>query len=308
MGQNSPIMFHELSLDDFRTMFNLSDSAYLTEDIVMVDAGPGMAASIFKYPCRFDGYALFYCRKGHFQIDVNLTSFEVGEGSLLIYSPGNIVKVNSDSRDSDGEPDYAIIALNREIVSGLRFDFSKMLEESISLLNNPCIDMRPDERAILRNYYLLLNSIRRSDVPNTKEAIVSLAASACHLLGGIWTANIAEARSRQSPQSVRSKLIFENFLALVTQHHASQRNVSFYADKLCLTPKYLSKLVRVVSGRSAPEWIDSYVILEAKNMLKYSDISIKEIVFRLHFPDQSSFYKFFKSRTGMIPSEYRQIG
>ncbi len=81
--------------------------------------------------------------------------------------------------------------------------------------------------------------------------------------------------------------------------------VGFYADKLCLTPKYLSKLIRNATGRSAPEWIDAYVILEAKNMLKYSNATIKEIVFRLNFPNQSVFYKFFKARTGMTPTEYR---
>ncbi|MBQ2151347.1 MAG: AraC family transcriptional regulator, partial [Bacteroidales bacterium] len=77
------------------------------------------------------------------------------------------------------------------------------------------------------------------------------------------------------------------------------------ADKLCLTPKYLSKLVRSVSGRSGPEWIDSFVLVEAKNMLKYSEMSIKEIVYRLNFPSSSVFYKFFKSHTGQTPSEYR---
>jgi YesN/AraC family two-component response regulator len=81
--------------------------------------------------------------------------------------------------------------------------------------------------------------------------------------------------------------------------------MSFYASKLCLTPKYLSKLIKQASGRSAPDWIDSFVILEAKNMLKYSDISIKEIVYKLHFANQSVFYKFFKSHTGITPSEYR---
>jgi len=106
-------------------------------------------------------------------------------------------------------------------------------------------------------------------------------------------------------QSVRSKMIFEQFLHLVTEYHNSERGMSFYAEKLCLSPKYLSKLVKNVSGRSAPDWIDSFVILEAKNMLKYSDLAIKEIVYKLHFPNQSVFYKFFKNHTGMTPSEYR---
>ena len=80
----------------------------------------------------------------------------------------------------------------------------------------------------------------------------------------------------------------------------------YYAERLCLTPKYLSKVIKQVSGRSAPEWIDAFVVLEAKNMLRYSDMAIKEIVYTLHFPNQSVFYKFFKSHTGQTPSEYRR--
>jgi AraC-like DNA-binding protein len=67
----------------------------------------------------------------------------------------------------------------------------------------------------------------------------------------------------------------------------------------------MSKLIKTATGKSAPEWIDAYVILEAKNLLKYSSDTIKQIVFKLNFPNQSVFYKFFKSRTGMTPSEYR---
>lgn len=65
--------------------------------------------------------------------------------------------------------------------------------------------------------------------------------------------------------------------------------MQFYADKLCLTPKYLSKIVKESSGRTGPEWIDSFVILEAKNLLRYSDLSIKEISYRLEFPSSSVF-------------------
>lgn len=301
-------MFQELGLDDFRKMFGLSDDATLADGIVLAEGNPGKGVSVFKYPCRFDGFAVIYCRKGHFKIDVNLTTFDVHEGSLIIYSPGHIVKVHFDDIGTPDQQDCVIIVLSRDVVSDLRFDFSKMLSDSMSLLNNPCVALKPEEAAILANYLSLLKSIASSSVPNTREALVSLASSACYLLGGIWSASIDEAKKMQTGRSVRSKLIFENFLSLVTQYHTSERNVSFYAEHLCLTPKYLSKLVKNISGRSAPDWIDSYVILEAKNMLKYSEFSIKEIVYRLNFPDQSSFYKFFKSRTGMIPSEYRQMG
>ena len=82
--------------------------------------------------------------------------------------------------------------------------------------------------------------------------------------------------------------------------------MQFYADKLYLSPKYLSKIIKQASGRSGPEWIDAFVILEAKNMLRHSDISIKDIVYRLNFSSSSVFNKFFRLHTGMSPSDYRK--
>ena len=97
------------------------------------------------------------------------------------------------------------------------------------------------------------------------------------------------------------------FIALLESGiYRTERNVAYYASRLCITPKYLSKLIKQATGRSAPDWIDAYVILEAKNLLRYSGKSIKEIVQDLNFPSQSVFYKYFKSHTGLTPSEYRK--
>lgn len=85
----------------------------------------------------------------------------------------------------------------------------------------------------------------------------------------------------------------------------SERSVTFYAEQLCITPKYFSSLVKKLSGKSAAQWIDNYVILEAKNLLKYSDMSIQEIAYRLNFSTQSFFGKYFKHQTGLSPTQYR---
>ena len=106
--------------------------------------------------------------------------------------------------------------------------------------------------------------------------------------------------------SSRSRRMFEDFMKLVKDNHHAERMVGFYADRLCVTPKYLSKVVKEVSGRSAPEWIDGFVIMSAKSMLKYSDMTVKEIAIELNFPNQSFFSKFFKSQTGATPNEYRE--
>ena len=143
--------------------------------------------------------------------------------------------------------------------------------------------------------------IVKADTINCRESINSILLSLFYLVTGIGSRRIREVLN----SSNRSKVIFEQFIKLVSEYHLQHRNVGFYAEKLCLTPKYLSKLIKTATGRSAPDWIDAYVILEAKNLLKYSNVTIKEVVYRLNFPNQSVFYKFFKARTGMTPSEYR---
>ena len=81
--------------------------------------------------------------------------------------------------------------------------------------------------------------------------------------------------------------------------------MGFYARQLCITPKYLTTLIKRISGLSVSEWIDNYVIIEAKTLLKYSTMSIQEIAYCLNFPNQSFFGKYFRSHTGMTPSAYR---
>lgn len=107
-----------------------------------------------------------------------------------------------------------------------------------------------------------------------------------------------------SPRN-RQEEYFQRFMNVLTQHYTQERSVGFYASQLNLTPKYLSTLIRQTTGRTASEWIDDYVILEAKNLLKYSTMSIQEISYSLNFPNQSFFGKYFKTHTGQTPSEYR---
>jgi len=152
----------------------------------------------------------------------------------------------------------------------------------------------------------LAESLVRAHIDGSKEAIYSLSSSVTSFLRPFWIRQREAKAAVTSTHSSHTRKTVDEFIRLVTEYHMTEHYLAFYAEKLGITPKYLSKLVRDVTGRSAPEWVDSFLVLEAKNMLKYSNLAIKEIVYRMHFPDQSSFYKFFKLHTGMIPSEYRK--
>ena len=101
--------------------------------------------------------------------------------------------------------------------------------------------------------------------------------------------------------------LVERFIELVQDHYREERLIGFYANKLCITPKYLSKLVKEHTGRSAGEWIENHVILEARALLQSSDKTIQQIAVLLNFPNQSFFGKYFKRATGMSPKQYRHL-
>ena len=108
-----------------------------------------------------------------------------------------------------------------------------------------------------------------------------------------------------TPQT-RADAIFAQFIRLLQENFRTERRVSWYADQLTITPKYLSEVVKQVSKRTTNEWIDSYVVLEIRVMLRNSTKSIKQICNELNFPNQSFLGKYFKEHVGMSPSEFRK--
>lgn len=261
---------------------------------------------ILRYPIRFDGYILFFLKKGHYHIDFNLKTYEVHEGSLLVTVPGNIIRVGQVDKDRLSDIELAYVVLSRQFISGLQLDFNKVFQDSVQVLENPCIVLNEEQLALAESYFLLARQVVQSSLSNKRNIIGGLLSSLSYMTEDIWTGQLSEKGKPLVDSSARASLTYDRFMKLVTEHHSQERGMQFYADKLCLTPKYLSKIVKEASGRSGPEWIDAFVILEAKNLLRYSDESIKEIAYKLHFPSASVFNKFFKANTGLVPSDYRR--
>ena len=298
----------ELNIKELRAIFpQASINDTLSDDLFISEMRYISEMDIMKYPCRFRGYLAFFCIEGHFELEINLKRFSVRENSLFLYTPGNIVRVANISKEEKEMVHFIVVAISSDLMSSTRFDFNKLYDESLHLLENPSVVLNEQEKNLCKSYLSLINEISELKIPNTKESVTSLISSIFYLMGALWGNRVTEAIKNQDEGSIRSKAVFENFLKLVRDYHTKERNLSFYADKLFLTPKYLSKLIKTVSGKSAHEWIDSFVILEAKNLLKYSDMSIKSIVYELNFPNQTTFYRFFKTKTGMTPSEYRKM-
>ncbi len=301
-----------INIQRIQSLASLVDEYALGSDFILGEvSGKRIEKSekvlrMLNSPIRFEGYILFFLKKGHFSLDVNLNTYDIHERSLLVVVPGNIIKLSRYDEDRIGDAELLFALMSKEFLSSVRFDFYKVFQETIRMWKNPCITLQEKELDMAEDYFRLCRKILSSNQTNKKEILGSLLTSFTYVTLDLWTRRLAISRDTENHSSARVNQIFEHFIELVTEYHNEQRGMAFYADKLCLTPKYLSKLVKLSSGRSAPDWIDSFVILEAKNLLRYSDKPIKEIVYLLHFPNQSVFYKFFKSHTGYTPSEYRK--
>lgn len=306
-----------IGIRQIRSILTGREDSSLGDDIFICDLSSSAVSAeqqkavldLLQYPIRIDGYTVVFCVSGQVTVDINLHSFDVSPNMLLINVPGNILRVSMSQMTDTmlSESRFVLVVLSREFMSGVHFDFNKMFSDSLTLFNNPIICLTDEQLELAKRYFFLAHDLLNPALTNRREAVSSLLASLMYVFGSVWSDNLLSAREAgASVSALRLQQLFDRFIQLVTEYHDSERGMAFYADKLCLTPKYLSKLVKQASGRSAPDWIDAFVILEAKNMLKYSDAPIKEIVYKLHFPNQSVFYKFFKTHTGLTPSEYRK--
>ena len=295
-----------VNLAEFMQMFPVTSRMSVGDDFCVIELRYDKCLEMLVRPCRFDGFLMFFCISGHFRISINLTEFEVCENSLFIDFPGDIITVPEIDGTQKEQLHFMVMAMTREYMSSLKFNVPQLMSKSLALLKNPCFTLTEEEKTAAKKYIEMASEILGSTFTYKRECMAALLSSSFYLFGSVIERSISSCGTETSGTD-RSKTVFNGFISLVSEFHTQERGVAFYADKLCLTPKYLSRLVKSASGKSAPEWIDTYIILEAKNMLKYSDIPIKEIVNRLHFPNQSTFHKFFKAHTGLTPLRYRKM-
>ena len=291
-----------VNISHLREAFKDSPQIGIDDDFSIIDMRLRRKTTTLNFPFRFDGIILVWCIKGAISVSINLNDYILEEDTFFICMPGNIFKLNEIVGD-DEDLHYVCVAMSKEFAANQKLDVNKTFSNAMSLLDNPSVPILPEEAVLMGGYLDMMGNVLKSDLAYRREAVQSLWISMLYVIAAMLDrrAKLAGDVSHTN----RSRMLFEQFIGLVAKYHTQYRNVAFYADQLCLTPKYMSKLIKTATGKSAPEWIDAYVILEAKNLLKYSSDTIKQIVFKLNFPNQSVFYKFFKSRTGMTPSEYR---
>lgn len=230
---------------------------------------------------------------GHCRMKINLNEYEVESPMLLTLMPGQIVEQLEHSPNLQG---YAI-ALSKRFIDML--NLPGWQQRYMAMYNNPLNVITPDLMQPIRIFYAILyRAAANEDNPFRLQVIENL-------IRVFYYGGIGSFHPKEKDETIYKNSVVERFMELVQEHYREERLIGFYADKLCITPKYLSKLVKEHTGRSAGDWIENHVILEARAMLQSSDMTIQQIAAALNFPNQSFFGKYFKRVTGLSPKQYR---
>lgn len=254
-----------------------------------------------KHPVQL-GMALFFiCTNGSLHIRVNVKDYVIERMMGITCSTGTFMQITKISKDFKG----LFLAISNDFIDhGSNVKAAMAIYKKIQ--EKPFFNVKEDRVSDQISLIKYLKNKLLDPEFMFKEEIAQ------HIMGILllngYQAYISQNRQEEIQRhryKNRKDEIFELFIKEVQEDYTMERNVKYYANKLCITPKYLSSIVHEVSGKYATEWIDEYVIMESKALLRNSTMSIKEICQHLNFANQSFFAKYFKQHTGYTPKQYR---
>lgn len=244
---------------------------------------------------KLDGGVVFICRGGTARMNIDLKDYEIVEHAQVVLLPGSIFRIDSLSDDFS----ISIFSFPRDMFREASFrmepGFFGILKEHPYL---------PTENTQAAEGLMQATAAVYADRENRFRNLIAKNQLQCFLLD-MYDKSYRYFGRKQIKGGNRQDELFKKFMALVHEFSASEREVTFYADKLCISTKYLTAICRRVNGDSAKMIIDSFALLEIKVLLQSTELSIQEISDRLNFPDQSYMGRYFKRHEGVSPKEYR---
>lgn len=296
---NSEMPISSFTLNELITMAGGEKRPGIMGECIAANSASEM--EIFRFPSRLNALIIGVGTEGETSLTSNLQEFRLKKDSLFIFSPKHILQVQSNNRFK-----AHLIVIAPDFLKRINIDTKRMMPLFLQFGSLPCMELTHAESQSLRSFISMVEQeLKGSETDFSSEIIGGLIAATIYKVGDILTHYLTEHLEVDSPIHNRAEEYFRQFTELLGEHYKHERSVGFYARQLCITPKYLTTLIKRISGKSVSEWIDNYVILEAKTLLKYSNMSVQEIAYYLNFPNQSFFGSYFKRNAGMSPSQYK---
>ena len=294
------------SLESLGKMYSVAgdnDLAYKGCFLAKRDSESLKQLDFFRYPCRINAYIAILCVKGRVRVIHNLQKYTITRNCFFISIPNSIIQI-----ESWDEFELYIIAIDEDYARGMAFDNIKPVAVLVGIKKFPFVRLKRDEaRSLTRTFHSITDDMLLFRGEAYGDKILS---SSINLAAYKFFSIISKYQEKPSGDmdnvTGRQHEHYERFMQLLDRNFKNERKIGFYASELCITPKYLSTLVKKLSGKSAAEWINGLIIMEAKHLLRYSGTTIQEVSDNLNFPNQSFFTQYFRRETGITPSRYRR--
>ena len=296
--QKPPIS--QFTLNELITMSGSRERHGLQSECLTADTQSDFEA--FHFPCRIDALIIGIGTTGEATISYNLQTFRLRKNTMFCFAPNTILQAESmqDFRSH-------VVVISSEFLRNMHINLRDLMPVMLQQAGNPCLELDDTKSRTICDFIgLIEQEVRAPEKPYSREIVRNLLTSIIYKIGNILHAFYSVRTDDTSMARDRSESYFKRFTELLGENYRKERSVGFYARQLCITPKYLTTLIKRVSGASVSDWIDRYVILEAKTLLKHSHMSIQEIAYYLNFPNQSFFGIDFKRVNGMSPTRYKE--
>jgi YesN/AraC family two-component response regulator len=292
------------SLADVKRQMGIDDG--LNDNVMIYDFNvENNIVAKAKTPSRIDAVGIVVCLKGRISININAQEFELSAGMAALVLPNCTYSVNVCTCPSQG----TLFVMSKELLKNTHVDLKQIVPIGMHMFHNPCFHLSEREIDLYNHYLDMIRLVSNREDNHSAELILGIARSLMVFIHEVMEHEAGNDKNLKNERiNNRNMRLFEEFMHLLTENFRSEHQIGFYADKLCLTPKYLSLLIKQTSGRSVSDWIDYCLIMEAKSLLRFSDMSIQQVAYSLHFPTPSFFGTYFKRHTGLTPGEYRQEG
>lgn len=284
-----------------KDMNEFNDHSWHMDGLRVLFSKPERKKEILHYPFRSDSYWVALVTHGSLRIQLNGEEQVINENNILIIPPHVVRQFD----DSHSNCNAACVAFTPDFMldTGLsqrHIDLFEYLFNSRSTR----VQLAPEDS---ERFLTVITLLREK---NFSQEHHPFAAEVIRHFFNVFQFELAGLYHKYSNQKKavhdHKEEILWRFLALLSKHVKSERNLLFYANRLYVTPKYLTQTVKKLTGKTAGKYIDDLVIVEAKNLLRDPSLTIAQVADLLYFSDQFFFSKFFKRYTGITPSDYRK--
>ncbi len=274
---------------------------YMDDDIAVMDNLSEMMESD-EETVKLDCFLIAFCVKGHITVNINGQLHRLQKDYCAILPPNSILRKVVDN----GSYTMKIAAISSAFMEEFLAPSRETWHTMSYLYHNPIhpIKQRESYKMFLYKELLLTLTKEQPHIYSKQTRRYHLAGMLCEMMANLN--KMVPEEKRKDINHNRAIVITRSFLELVNADDGSHRSVCYYADQLCYSPKYLSFIIKTVTGKTPLQIINEHAIKQIKFKLRYTDISMKELADLFDFPNPSFFGKFVKMHTNMSPLQYRQ--